>query len=281
MKDSKPKQGGPKKINQSRFNKGWLQVNPAWRPGQSDINVRNRAESQVAEKLGYLQSDEYKRRLAMQGNKGILDLIKQRADALRNVEYFSKGPGSSSTKMYGQSPQIELASDADDSVLAHEIGHVTSGLGLSSKSPTQGGAMFQSPSEAWQFVVKNKNITDAQKKAISNTYMSNVKFGNFLTDPSGYTLGKPIDGKTMDVHDIGAFEAKGDLDAVRYLLNKAGLTKRYGQDITEDILKKALQNKDIQNNKFFKRMRKNYSDKDIVELNNTIAKTNSGFSNQA
>lgn len=281
MKDSKPKQGGPKKINPSRFNKGWLQVNPAWRPGQSDINVRNRAESQVAEKLGYLQSDEYKRRLAMQGNKGILDLIKQRADALRNVEYFSKGPGSSSTKMYGQSPQIELASDADDSVLAHEIGHVTSGLGLSSKSPTQGGAMFQSPSEAWQFVVKNKNITDAQKKAISNTYMSNVKFGNFLTDPSGYTLGKPIDGKTMDVHDIGAFEAKGDLDAVRYLLNKAGLTKRYGQDITEDILKKALQNKDIQNNKFFKRMRKNYSDKDIVELNNTIAKTNSGFSNQA
>jgi hypothetical protein len=276
MKDSKPKQGGPKKINPSRFNKGWLQVNPAWRPGQSDIDVRNRAESQIAQKIGYLQSDEYNRRLAMQGNKGILDLIKQRADALRNVEYFSKGPGSSSTKMYGQSPQIELATDADDSVLAHEIGHVTSGLGLSSKSPAQGGAMFQSPSEAWQFVVKNKNITDAQKKAISNTYMSNVKFGNFLTDPSGFTL-----GKKFDVHDIGAFEAKGDLDAVRYLLNKAGLTKRYGQDITEDILKKALQNKDIQNNKFFKRMRKNYSDKDIVELNNTIAKVDSGSSDQA
>jgi hypothetical protein len=270
----------PRKIKPSKYNKGWSIVNTGWMPGQSDINVRDRAESQIAQKLGYLQSDEYKRRLAMQGNKGILDLIKQRADALRNIEFLSKGPGSSSTQFLRQSPQIELASDADDSVLAHEIGHVTSGLGLLSKSPTQGGAMFQSPSEAWQFVVKNKNITNAQKKQISDNYMSNVKYNNFITDPSGFAIGGLKPGK-FDVHDIGAFEAKGDLDAVRYLLNKAGLTKRYGQDITEDILKKALQNKDIQNNKFFKRMRRNYSDKDIVELNNTIAKTDSGFSNQA
>jgi hypothetical protein len=270
----------PRKIKPSKYNKGWSIVNTGWMPGQSDINVRDRAESQIAQKLGYLQSDEYKRRLAMQGNKGILDLIKQRADALRNIEFLSKGPGSSSTQFLRQSPQIELASDADDSVLAHEIGHVTSGLGLLSKSPTQGGAMFQSPSEAWQFVVKNKNITNAQKKQISDSYMSNVKYNNFITDPSGYAIGGLKPGK-FDVHDIGAFEAKGDLDAVRYLLNKAGLTKRYGQDITEDILKKALQNKDIQNNKFFKRMRRNYSDKDIVELNNTIAKTDSGSSNQA
>jgi len=267
----------PRKINPSKYNKGWSVVNTGWMPGQSDIDVRNRAEPQIAKKLGYLQSDEYKRRLAMQGNKGILDLIKQRADALRNAEYFSIGPGSSSTTKWGEdTPKIELASDADDSVLAHEIGHVTSGLGLLSKSPTQGGAMFQSPAEAWQFVVKNKNITPAQKKQISDNYMSNVKYGNFITDPSGFTLG----GK-FDVHDIGAFEAKGDLDAVRYLLNKAGLTKKYGQDITEDILKKAIQNKDIQNNKFFKRMRKNFSDKDIVELNNTIAKVDSKSSNQA
>jgi hypothetical protein len=270
----------PRKIKPSKYNKGWSIVNTGWMPGQSDINVRDRAESQIAQKLGYLQSDEYKRRLAMQGNKGILDLIKQRADALRNTEYFSIGPGSSSTQFLRQSPMIELASDADDSVLAHEIGHVTSGLGLLSKSPTQGGAMFQSPAEAWQFVVKNKNITNAQKKQISDSYMSNVKYNNFITDPSGFAIGGLKPGK-FDVHDIGAFEAKGDLDAVRYLLNKAGLTKRYGQDITEDILKKALQNKDIQNNKFFKRMRSNYSDKDIVELNNTIAKVDSGPSNQA
>jgi hypothetical protein len=271
----------PRKINPSKYNKGWTLVNPAWRPGQSDINVRDRAEPQIAQKLGYLQSDEYKRRLAMQGNKGILDLIKQRADALRNTEYFSIGPGSSSTTKWGEdTPKIELASDADDSVLAHEIGHVTSGLGLLSKSPTQGGAMFQSPSEAWQFVVKNKNITNAQKKQISDSYMSNVKYGNFITDPSGFAIGGLKPGK-FDVHDIGAFEAKGDLDAVRYLLNKEGLTKKYGQDITEDILKKAIQNKNIQNNKFFKRMRSNYSDKDIIELNNTIAKVDSWSSNQA
>jgi hypothetical protein len=282
MKDSKPKQGGPKKINPSRFNKGWLQVNPAWRPGQSDIDVRNRAESQVAEKLGYLQSDEYKRRLAMQGNKGILDLIKQRADALKNIEYFSIGPGSSKTSKWSSDrPVVEIASDADDSVLAHEIGHVTSGLvtpGVDKfvKNAFQSGKMFQSPAESLLFVEKNKNLSASQKKQVYNEYMENAKSNNYSTDPSGFTF-----GKTMDVHDIGAFEAKGDLDAVRYLLNKAGLTKRYGQDITEDILKKALQNKDIQNNKFFKRMRKNYSDKDIVELNNTIAKVDSGSSDQA
>jgi hypothetical protein len=272
----------PRKIKPSKYNKGWTVINPAWRPGQSDINVRDRAEQQIAQKLGYLQSDEYKRRLGMQGNKGILDLIKQRADALRNIEYFSIGPGSSKTSKWGEDrPVIELASDADNAALAHEIGHVTSGLvtpGVDKfvKNAFQSGKMFQSPTESLAFVQKNKNLTDSQKKQVYNEYMKNAQSNNFSTDPSAFTFG----GK-FDVHDIGAFEAKGDLDAVRYLLNKAGLTKKYGQDITEDILKKAIQNKDIQNNKFFKRMRKNYSDKDIVELNNTIAKVDSGPSNQA
>ena len=41
----------PRKIKPSKYNKGWSVVNTGWMPGQSDINVRDRADPQIAQKL--------------------------------------------------------------------------------------------------------------------------------------------------------------------------------------------------------------------------------------
>lgn len=266
----------PKKVNPSKYNRGWT-APAGWKPSGADVAVRNMAEKLVADKLAYIQSQEYANRLAAQGEKDVQTVVGNRAEALKNTEYFSGPAGSSSALLYAGNPTIQLAQGADKSVLAHEMGHITSGLKSFSNSPTAGGDMYQSPTEAWQFIARNKNITDKQKKEIGKEYMSNAKYNLYSTDPASQTMEK----QGYDVHDVGAFEAKADLDGLRYLLKEKGITKKYGQNITEDIFKKALNDKDIKSSKIFQRMRKNFSDKDIIELNNTIAKAGTTQSNQA
>jgi hypothetical protein len=213
----------------------------------------------------------------MQGEPDISTVVGNRVEALKNTEYFSGPQGSSVSTLYAGNPTVQLAQGADKSVLAHEMAHVTSGLKSFSKSPREGGDMYQSPAEAWQFIARNKNITDKQRKEIGKEYMSNAKYNLYSTDPATQTMEK----QGYDVHDVGAFESKADLDAVRYLLKENGITKKFGQKIDEETFKKALNNKEINKTKVFQRMRKNFSDKDIIELNNTIAKTSSAPSNQA
>lgn len=275
-KDKKGPGPKPKKINPSKYNKGWTSVN-GWKPSKYDLSVRDMAEKLAEDKINYIQSKEYADRLALQGNKNIPELVKKRTEALKNIEYYSGGQGSSVSSMYAGSPTIQLATGSGKDVLAHEMGHITSGLKEFAKSPFEGGGIYQSPAEAWQFISKNKNITSKQKQGIGKEYMSNIKYGLYATDPSSKTM-QP---QGYDVHDVGAGESKADLDGLRYLLKEKGIVKKYGQSINEDIFKKALQNKEIKNSDIFKRMRKNFSDKDIIELNNTIAKTGNNELNQA
>lgn len=265
-----------KKSYPSKYNRGWT-TRTGWKPSAGDMAVRRMAENIIQDKLGYMQSNEYANRLAMQGEKDISNVVRDRQEALKNIEFFSGPEGSSSSIYYAGNPTVQLAQGSDKSILAHEIGHVTSGLKTFSKSPTQGGGLYQSPTEAWQFIARNKNITDKQRKEIGKEYMSNAKYNLYSTDPAY----KPMQREKYDVHDVGAFESKADLDAVRYLLKEQGITKKYGQNIDEETFKKALNNKQINKNKVFQRMRKNFSDKDIIELNNTIAKTATAPSNQA
>lgn len=266
----------PKKIYPSKYNRGWTTTG-GWKPSGADLAVRKMAETLIQDKLGYMQSKEYADRLAMQGEKDVSTVVGNRQEALKNIEFFAGPKGSSSAIYYAGNPTVQLAEGSDKSILAHEIGHVTSGLKSFSKSPTEGGDMYQSPTEAWQFIARNKNITDKQRKQIGKEYMSNARWNLYSTDPAYQTMQR----EGYDVHDVGAFESKADLDAVRYLLKEKGITKKYGQKIDEETFKKALNNKEINKTKVFQRMRKNFSDKDIIELNNTIAKAESKPSNQA
>ena len=266
----------PKKINPSKYNRGWTTAN-GWKPSGADLAVRKMAEKLIQDKLEYVQSKEYADRLEMQGEKDIPLVVGNRQEALKNIEFFAGPKGSSAAMYYNGSPTVQLAEGSDKSVLAHEIGHVTSGLKSFSNSPREGGDMYQSPAEAWQFIARNKNLTDKQRKEIGKDYMYNAKSNLYSTDPAYETMQR----KGYDVHDVGAFESKADLDAVRYLLKEQGITKKYGQKIDEEAFKKALNNKEINKTKVFQRMRRNFSDKDIIELNNIIAKSESKVSNQA
>ena len=82
-----------------------------------------------------------------------------------------------------------------------------------------------------------------------------------------------VNGK-LDPHDIGSAENKGDLDAIRQLLYDYKITQNYGDNITPEQWKKALSNPKIAKEPHVIRMRKNFEDSSITDLNNNIAKRN-------
>lgn len=261
-----------KKTNAVPYNNGWQNTSYGWKPSQSDIDVRNKAIPQVREKIDYLKSDTYKQRLGNYNSGDMADLIKQRISELKNIQFFRGPEGSSMTSpnnYLNKGAGIQIAKGAEDTTLAHEIGHVTSGTGRReiAKSAGEGQSDSMSPAEAWLFINKDKTIKKADKDSVYKAYVSNAKqFGQYSTDPTERWL------SGYDPHDVGAGEAKGDLDAVRYLLKKNGLTQKYGEDITPEIMKKAMKDPKISGDRFFQRLLKRFGEQNVVELNNSIAK---------
>jgi hypothetical protein len=94
-----------------------------------------------------------------------------------------------------------------------------------------------------------------------------------IPDKSFNTTGNPFAPGFMS-HTYSAFENKADLDAVRHLFKKYGYTQKFGDDITPEIFKKALKDSRINSDEQFKRMRENFDDKVIIDLNNRVAYEN-------
>jgi hypothetical protein len=115
-------------------------------------------------------------------------------------------------------------------------------------------------------IMKNKAYNDEflSKPHYINLYNQGIP--NRFLDPSG----NPFSGKLLS-HTYSAFENKADLDAVRYLLKKYNYTKSYGEDITPELWQKALKDDRIKNDEQIQRMRKNFDDKAIINLNNKVA----------
>ena len=78
----------------------------------------------------------------------------------------------------------------------------------------------------------------------------------------------------LDPHQYSPTENKADLDAIRHLLKKNKYTSNYGDDITPELWERALKDKKINQNEHLKRMRRNFDDKAIINLNNRVAKNN-------
>jgi hypothetical protein len=261
-----------KKLNAVPLNNGWQSTSYGWKPSQADIDLRNKAIPQVREKINYLNSDLYKERLNKFNNGNMADLIKQRISELKNIQFF-RGPEGSSfaspNNYLDKGAGVQIAKGAEDTALAHELGHVTSGTGRHeiAKSAGEGQSDSMSPAEAWYFINRDKNIKKADKDSVYKAYVSDAKkFGQYSTDPTARWL------TGYDPHDVGAGEAKGDLDAVRFLLQKNGLTQKYGENITPETIKKAMKNPKVSGDRFFQRLLKRFGEKNIVELNNNIAK---------
>ena len=84
------------------------------------------------------------------------------------------------------------------------------------------------------------------------------------------SLGSVMAG-AYDPHDYSPTENKADLDAIRHLLKKYNYTGSYGDDITPALWDRALKDKKINSNQHLQRMRKNFDDKAIINLNNRVA----------
>lgn len=264
-----------KKINAVPLNNGWQTTSYGWKPSQADVELRNKAIPQVRQKIDYLNSDMYKERLNKFNTGDMADLIKQRISELKNIQFFRGAEGSSMTSpnnYLDKGAGVQMAKGSEDTALAHELGHVTSGTGRRefAKSVSEGQSDAMSPAEAWYFINRDNGIKKKDKNEIYKWYSSDAsQFGNYMTDPSEKVL------SGYDPHDVGAGEAKGDLDAVRFLLQKNGLTQKYGENITPETIKKAMKNPKVSGDRFFQRLLKRFGEQNIVDLNNNIAKVRS------
>jgi hypothetical protein len=118
---------------------------------------------------------------------------------------------------------------------------------------------------------KSMNLT--KNSAYNNEFYKGTRdFGEqgIRKDMMATSLGEIMAGK-FDPHDYSPTENKADLDAVRHLLKKHNYTGSYGDDITPALWEKALKDKRINSNQHLQRMRKNFDDKAIINLNNRVA----------
>ena len=351
-------------------------------PGPKKSEQNGNLHPQIQEKIDYIKSPIYKRRLLALGQPkdSVDELIQSRVNALKNTSIEANPnhqySGQAMIDEKTNKPKViyQPGRENENSIIAHEIGHITSGLDANTRPSTYyrrpygyyyddiqkinnilgtGGALHMSPKEQLLFNLQNKNLnrkghklfgTGPVVKQSKNEYFYNESLGNWL--PSGTKTDvsdpdekpnalfpkkygnimprlndetvivpplKPVT-KSLDVmkgvqnlknnyiidfgkdpinsedyasslfevimgkpdqHDFSNDENKADLDAVRYMLKKYNYTKSYGEDITPDLWQKALKDKRINQNSHIKRMRANFEDKDIINLNNRVASNKS------
>lgn len=240
-------------------------------------NNKSNLDTQIKTKIDYLNSPDYKKRLIEMGEKNPDKLIKERIELLKNTIFSPTQLGQAQTTTTidasgKEVPAVVLAKEDTDVVKAHEIGHVTGGAKNIKDvyDPFEGAPSQMSPAESWAFISNNKSLTPKQKEEYWQRY-HNPDYKGRPSLLHKYSIDIPADVEKGDTHDISTAENKADLDAVRYLFNKFGLTKQYGENITPDVLKKAMKNPQIIKEPHFQRMLKNFGEESIIRLNNIIA----------
>jgi hypothetical protein len=236
----------------------------------------------IQQRVDYTKSTLYKQRLAGQGVKNIDETVNADISNLLGTQ-FDKTNQQAQTTTRGSKPLVMLTPNDGRYVKAHEIGHAQRGGEniLSSKNPdvTKEGQL--SPNESWQFYNRNTNLAKPTKESVydpasGKMVQKDTTFKNkVLNDYKGseYFPNDAAVGRLpqWDAHDISSREGYGDLSAVRQVLLDNKITKSYGENITPEQWQKALQNKKISGEKHIQRGIKNYGNKGIVDLNNTVA----------
>jgi hypothetical protein len=111
-------------------------------------------------------------------------------------------------------------------------------------------------------MVNNTTLPSKVKKEISDRAKNDERFNYYRN---------PTEGMAGEAHSFDPSELKSDLDAVRLLFKRHGLVKKFGENITEETINKALKNPKIANEDHFIRMMKNFKKKNFVDVNNNIA----------
>jgi len=231
----------------------------------------------------YINSPIYKKRLEGMNVANPDKVIKERLNKLNQVD-VSVGPSPSLIYAYTkpnqkeQVPALTVKQKDSDYTMMHELSHVTnygdtffdpkinkyakSNFGDVNTASGKGMSVNE-----MLYITDRANMSPKYKNAILAKAESNKKWG---------TYSNPADGSGLagDPHAFDSSELKSDLDAIRLLFQREKLTKKFGEDIDESTIEKALKNKNISNEPHFKRMLKNFNKKNIVDLNNRIAMNN-------
>jgi hypothetical protein len=228
----------------------------------------------------YINSPIYKKRLEGMNIANPDKVIKERLNKLNQVD-VSVGPSPSLIYAYTkpnqkeQVPALTVKQKDSDYTMMHELSHVTnygdtffdpkinkyakSNFGDVNTASGKGMSVNE-----MLYITDRANMSPKYKNAILAKAESNKKWG---------TYSNPADGSGLagDPHAFDSSELKSDLDAIRLLFQREKLTKKFGEDIDESTIEKALKNKNISNEPHFQRMLKNFNKKNIVDLNNRIA----------
>lgn len=208
----------------------------------------------------YFKSPEYKERLIKQGVPNPDDVIKGRIDNLSKIKTVT---GPASFVYYAGTPTLQVPLDATDETIFHEISHATNQFRTFPDAKTADDKGM-SGIENWYLLNRSKLPASLKSEAFDNYVSGAKKYGQYETPSENLARGR-------DPHDVTTPEFKSDLDALRFTLKKYGLTKKHGENITEDTLNKAEKIKEIKNEPHFKRIFDNFGKKEIVDLNNNLA----------
>ena len=147
------------------------------------------------------------------------------------------------------------------SILAHELGHAVS-RGMTHMKGYEKSGLVPNPGEVQAIIggIKTNDVIQNYPSAAHDDHFTTV-------------------GGTKNLSAAG--ETYGDLSGLRLILNDSGITKNFGDKLTPEMFKKALENPKTKNDPVLKRMKMKFSDEDIVRMNNTVADNNSYKSNKA
>jgi hypothetical protein len=127
---------------------------------------------------------------------------------------------------------------------------------------------YRSPKEILN-IINNKAYSDEYLSKPHNVHL----YQQGIPMRRMNTTGDPFQPGYIS-HTYSALENKADLDAVRHLLKKYNYTQNFGDDITPELWQRAINDKRLNQDDQFKRMRENFDDKAIINLNNKVAYEN-------
>lgn len=256
---------------------GQTVTNPFWE-GKYDFKPINQGtvNNIKSELAGYIQSPLYAKRQAMHPEAYLGNQMNYYEDPKSFQQSVASGKRTYRLMdLYDQPAQIKkigtfkdyydptkrktvLNSSNLESVVAHELGH-----SLFKGAPLSTGLHSDyDNSKYWDNLASDKKHTFGT----SLNKLEVEKLKNFA-----YPIAN--NDEHYDNRGFGDFanESYADLTAMRHLMYKNGLTKKFGDNINRTLYEKALKNKNIQNDPTFKRMQQKYSPGKIILLNNTIA----------
>lgn len=199
------------------------------------------AKDVIKNQMEYILSPTYAKRAQKFG-----DAKSRQQQALKSLQNIEILYNQFRNESIPSKNKMHLEKAADVGRITHELGHF-----MGARPGRHGIAQKLTPAEEYEIQKRNIPLNKITSKGIMP--YNEVEINRF------------------NEHEISPSENKADIETLRQLLYQNKITKSYGEDINAEKMQKALQNKNISNDKLIQRLLNNFSVKDIIELNNMLA----------